>query len=202
MSSEAAAALTATAAGSRTEETDLELVRRAQKGDADAFSVLVLRHQHLVFNLAYRFMRDETHAEDMAQEAFIKGFRLIKGFRGDCSFSTWMYRVTASVCLTELSRQKRRREVEMLPFHERCRASAPLDGFDMSAIIRRCVAKLPKRYANVITLYYLRETPYEEIAESLGIPLGTLKTWMHRARKQLRKIVEKELGSHELPNAP
>ncbi len=93
------------------DESDRELVKRAKRGSAEAFSALVQRHQHIVYNLAYRYMRDSNSAEDMAQEAFLKGFRLLKGFRGDCSFSTWMYRVTSSVCLTEIARRKKRGEV-------------------------------------------------------------------------------------------
>ena len=75
------------------ELSDLELVAQTKSGDTDAFSELVRRHQHVVYNLSYRYMRDVALAEDMAQEAFIKGYRLLHGFRGDCSFSTWMYRV-------------------------------------------------------------------------------------------------------------
>ena len=185
--------------------SDLELVAQAKKGDPDAFSVLVERHQHLVFNLAYRFMRDNSLAEDMSQEAFLKAFRMLRGFRGDCNFSTWMYRVTANVCLTELTRRKKRREVDLekmgtdgnsciSPFFP-APASSP-DRFDMPDLIRRCVTKLPERYAAIITLYYLKEIPYDEIAGVMRIPMGTLKTWMHRARHHLRKIVEKELRCH------
>ena len=87
---------------------DAGLVALAKSGEVEAFSELVRRHEQHVYNLAYRFMRDPSQAEDMAQEAFLKAFRLLKGFRGACSFSTWMYRVTCSVCLTELTRRRRR----------------------------------------------------------------------------------------------
>ena len=75
---------------------DLELVEQTKKGNQEAFSELVRRHQQVTYNLAYRYMRDATQAEDMAQEAFLKAFRLLNGFRGDSSFSTWLYRVTCS----------------------------------------------------------------------------------------------------------
>lgn len=173
-------------------ESDLDLVTRAQKGDTEAFSILVGRHQHMVFNLSYRFMRDSALAEDMAQESFLKAFRLLKGFRGDCTFSTWMYRVTASVCLTEISRRKKRQEVELLPLHEGRAATVSHDALDMPEMLRKCVNKLPSRYAKIITMYYLKETSYDEIAQEMDVPMGTLKTWMHRARNQLRKIATKE----------
>lgn len=176
---------------------ELELVALAKQGDTDAFSRLVTRHQHMVYNLSLRFMRDAALAEDMAQEAFLKAYRLLKGFRGDCSFSTWIYRVTASVCISELNRRKRRKEVELLPIHEKQEAPAPREYFDLQDLLRRCIAKLPTRYESVVNLYYLKETPYDEIAKALQIPMGTLKIWMHRARKQLKGILEKELNIRE-----
>ncbi len=177
---------------------DIALVRKSQSGDRDAFSELVRRHQHLVYNVAYRFMRDTALAEDMAQEAFLKAFRLLKGFRGDCSFTTWMYRVTSSVCLTELNRRNRRGEVELHPEagENLCTTDPEPVERDMKEQIRRCVTRLSDRYATIITLYYLNGISYDEIAQSMEIPLGTLKTWMFRARKQLRQIVEQELLSH------
>lgn len=175
------------------EVSDLELVKRTKKGDTDAFSELIRRHQRVVYNLSFRFMREASHAEDMAQEAFLKGFRLLNGFRGDCSFSTWMYRVTCSVCLTELGRRKKRSEVPLLPEHIGAEMDRSIEAADTADVIRRCVTKLPDRYATIVTLYYLEEMPYNEIASILEIPIGTLKTWMFRARKELRKIVEREL---------
>jgi RNA polymerase sigma-70 factor (ECF subfamily) len=187
-------------AWSRVNEIDLQeskesdLIKMSLKGNPDAFGELVRRHQHGVYNLSYRYMRDSVLAEDMAQEAFLKGFRLLKGFRGDCRFSTWMYRVTSSVCLTELARRKRKGEVELKPNHVGSMESDEAVNADRSEIIRRCVNMLPEKYAAIITMYYLEELSYEEIASAMEIPLGTLKTWMFRARKDLRVIVESELG--------
>ena len=176
------------------ELTDNELVKKAQKGNADAFSELVRRHQHRVYNLAFRYMRESNRAEDMAQEAFLKGFRLLKGFRGDCSFSTWMYKVTGSVCLTELNKRKKRGEVELRPVHEGSYESTNAEDNDQAEIVRYCVGHLPDKYATIITLYYLDELSYDEIATIMDIPIGTIKTWMFRARKELRTIVEEQLG--------
>ncbi|MCX5770878.1 MAG: RNA polymerase sigma factor [Candidatus Hydrogenedentes bacterium] len=178
---------------------DLELVVKAKDGDTEAFGELVSHHQQMVYNLAYRFMKDPLLAEDAAQESFIKAFRLLAGFRGDCHFSTWMYRVTASVCLSELERRKKRAEVELLPAHEKREAPAGFDKLDVPDMMRQCVHKLPRRYANIVTLYYLKEVPYEDIARGMRIPIGTLKTWMYRARAQLRNILEREFKLHGLP---
>ena len=177
-----------------TNDPDQTLVERTKHGEVEAFSALVLRHQNAVYGLAFRFMRDPTAAEDMAQEAFLKAFRLLKGFRGKCAFSTWLYQVTCSVCLTELSRRKRRGEVALRPGHPEESVRPSVESEDAKELIRRCVARLPERYATVVTLYYLNEVTYDEIAALMCIPLGTLKTWMHRARKQLRRIVEEEMA--------
>ena len=180
-----------------TDNSDEALVARAKKGDTHAFSELARRHEHTVYNLCLRFMRDAVLAEDMAQEAFLKAFRSLGGFRGNAAFSTWMYRVTCSVCLTELAKRKRRGEVTLSPMHDVFDGEAAAPGAsDTAEVIRACVAKLPPRYAKAITLYYFDELPYEEAAEVLGVSQGTLKTWMHRARRKLRSIVEKELSAH------
>jgi RNA polymerase sigma-70 factor (ECF subfamily) len=176
------------------ELTDKELVKIARKGNAEAFSELVRRHQHRVYNLSLRYMRDANRAEDMAQEAFLKGFRLLKGFRGECSFSTWMYKVTGSVCLTEIRKRKKRGEVELKPAHESSYISTKAQDNDEAELVRRCVTRLPEKYAAIVTLYYLDAMPYDEIAKIMEIPIGTLKTWMFRARKELRVIVQEELG--------
>lgn len=180
--------------------SDEALVGQTKAGEVEAFSELVRRHQTAVYNLCFRFMRDPALAEDMAQEAFIKAFRLLRGFRGDSSFSTWLYRVACSVCLTELGRRKKRFGIA-LPLSGAAveAATPPVSVSDMPEAIRRCVTKLPARYAQAVTLYYLQELSYEEVAAVMQVSLGTLKTWLHRARHQLREIVEKELPSDEFP---
>ena len=173
--------------------TDDQLMTAFQEGDVNAFSLIVDRYHDFLVRFFRVRGRSIAEAEDMAQEAFLKAFRLLKGFRGECSFSTWMYRVTCSVCLTELNRRKRRGEVELLPAHVGEAPSAALETSDLPEHIRRCVALLPDHYAQIITLYYLKGVNYDEIAQVMEIPMGTLKTWMFRARKQLRSIVQKEV---------
>lgn len=178
------------------EVSDEALVRQVKRGRTDAFSELVRRHQHTVYSLSLRYMKDPALAEDMAQEAFLKGFRLLKGFRGDCRFSTWMYRVTSSVCLTELARRGKRGEVSLDDAPHPSREASAGDQ-ELAEIVRHCVTRLPERYATIVTMYYLQQVPYEEIAAAMRIPVGTLKTWMFRARKELRALVESELGADD-----
>jgi RNA polymerase sigma-70 factor (ECF subfamily) len=178
------------------DDPDQELVARSLEGDAAAFSQLVSRHQDKVYALANRFMRDPTLAEDMAQEAFLKAFRLLKSFKGRSKFSTWLYKVTCNVCLTELSRRRKRGELLQSEPSEPSTAKRPDETAsedDLAELIRAAVNELPPRYAGAVRLYYFEEKSYEEVAAALDIPVGTLKTWLHRARKQLRALVEKEI---------
>ncbi len=182
------------------EESDLGLVSQVKAGDVEAFSELVRRHEHAVFRLAYRFMREVPGAQDMTQEAFLRAFRLLNSFRGDCQLATWLYRITCNVCLTELARRKHRGEValEMLRTGNGTPGRVDPDRAIVLERIRRCVAKLPKRYATVVALHYFEGASYEEIAAAMRIPLGTLKTWMHRARLRLKTLVQEELTPDEI----
>jgi RNA polymerase sigma-70 factor (ECF subfamily) len=180
----------------RAREQSVEtLVKRAQKGDTEAFSELARRHELSVYNLSLRFMRNPSLAEDMAQEAFLKAYQKIGKFRRESQFSTWLYRIACNVCLSELQKRKRRGELSLAyrPEPSDPSVAASLPQAEEAELIRKCVAKLPRRYAEAITLFYLQECSYEEVAEIMEIPIGTLKTWLHRARKQLRGIVQREL---------
>jgi RNA polymerase sigma-70 factor (ECF subfamily) len=185
------------------EQSDKTLIERTKAGDIEAFSELARRHEQTVYNLALRFMRDPSLAEDMAQEALVKAYQKLHKFRGDARFSTWLYRIVCNVCLSELQKRKRRGELSAVNEPESSQApDITAAQADEAALVRRSVAQLPKRYAQAITLYYLQDLSYEEVAEIMKVPQGTLKTWMHRARKQLRDIVQQELRDPHEPSNP
>ena len=171
-----------------------QLVEASKRGEREAFSELVRRHREMAYKVACRFMHDPVLAEDLTQEACLKAFRLIGGFRGDCRFSTWFYRVTTSVCLTELNRRKRRNEVPLQANHIAAVGCNDVETREMAELVRKCVGKLSGRYEKIVTLYYLHQEPYEQIAREMDVPIGTLKTWMYRARKELREGLEQELS--------
>ncbi|MFO7975906.1 MAG: RNA polymerase sigma factor [Candidatus Hydrogenedentota bacterium] len=176
------------------EQSDNALIERTKAGDIEAFSELARRHEQTVYNLALRFMRNPSLAEDMAQEAFLKAYQKLRKFRGDARFSTWLYRIVCNVCLSELQKRKRRRALSAGTEAEPSRTpDTTAAQADEAELIRRCVAQLPKRYAEAITLYYLQGCSYDEVAEIMEVPQGTIKTWMHRARKRLRDIVQHEV---------
>lgn len=180
-----------------------DLIRLAQQGQVAAFEALVERHQARVYSLALRLTGNRDDAFDMAQEALLKAFLSLPAFRGQSSFSTWLHRITTNVCLDEMRRRGRRpllaveREDEDAP----PRAYAdPSPGPEAEALrreerraIERAIAALPEEFRVPLVLRDLQGFSYEEIAELTGLPLGTVKSRIHRARLQLRDRLTPEL---------
>jgi RNA polymerase sigma-70 factor (ECF subfamily) len=170
-------------------EGDAELVTRARRGDEAAFEQLVLRHQRYVFNLAYRVLGDYAEAEDMTQEAFVRVWRGLSGFRGQAQFTTWLYRIVHNLCLNRLP-GLRRELLQIEPLEEVLADPdpSPTDLFDTRerlAFLRAQLERLPEKYRLVLTLRYLQHLSYAEVAAALDVPMGTVKTHIHRARQLL-----------------
>jgi RNA polymerase sigma-70 factor (ECF subfamily) len=172
-------------------EGDAELVARACEGDEAAFEQLVLRHQRYVFNLAYRVLGDYAEAEDMTQEAFVRVWRGLSGFRGQAQFTTWLYRIVHNLCLNRLP-GLRRELLQTEPLEEVLAdpGPSPTDLFDTRerlAFLHAQLDRLPEKYRLVLTLRYLQHLSYAEVAAALDMPMGTVKTHIHRARRLLRE---------------
>ncbi len=172
-------------------ESDAELVARARQGDEAAFEQLVLRHQRYVFNLACRVLGDYTEAEDVAQEAFVRAWRGLSGFRGQAQFTTWLYRIVQNLCLNRLP-GLRRELLQTEPLEEVLvnPNPSPADLFDVReqmAFLHAQLDRLPEKYRLVLTLRYLQHLSYAEVAAALDVPMGTVKTHIHRARQLLRE---------------
>jgi RNA polymerase sigma-70 factor (ECF subfamily) len=172
-------------------EGDAELVARACEGDEAAFEQLVLRHQRYVFNLAYRVLGDYAEAEDMTQEAFVRVWRGLSGFRGQAQFTTWLYRIVHNLCLNRLP-GLRRELLQTEPLEEVLADPGPslTDLFDTRerlAFLHAQLNRLPEKYRLVLTLRYLQHLSYAEVAAALDMPMGTVKTHIHRARRLLRE---------------
>lgn len=183
-------------------ETDHELIAMVVSGDQDAYRVLVDRYSNLVYTVAVRIVGNEEDAEDVAQETFVRAYRALARFRGDSKFSSWIYRIAVNRALTHLKRRKRRpatvelsatpsvaSEVTSRRVEENPEQVVLSDEF--RAQVRDAVAQLPGHYGAAITLFYLEEKSYKEVAAILGLPMGTLKTHLHRARTLLREILTK-----------
>lgn len=183
--------------------SDSELVARAVSGDDDAYAALVTRYSDFVYTIVVRVVGNEEDARDVAQEAFVRAYRALGRFRGDAKFSSWLYRIAVNRALTHL-KQTRRRPVAMelgeVPHLERTVAPSvkrsdparDLARGERARAVRSAVDGLPPQYRTVVTLFYLEERSYKEVAAILGIPMGTLKTYLHRARAMLRQVLAEE----------
>lgn len=181
------------------ELSDEELALRCQEDDHAAFTVLVDRYKDRIHRLVRR-MVGGTDDEDLTQEVFIKVYRAIPGFRGGSTFKTWIYKIAHNLCLSELRKKGRRGEhlsieeegdekIHHLLPDTRHGLEDEIEKRDLSQSIRTLMERLPPHYRTVLTLFYLEQAKYEEISEIMGIPLGTVKTHIHRARLRLRNLL-------------
>lgn len=179
--------------------TDREL--RAKQGDQDAFEQLVRDNQNKVWSLALRFTGDRETAADLAQEAFLKAWQGLDGFQGESSFSTWIYRLTANVCIDYLRKKARREAVEPSvslddpdgpwaePADWKQDPQRQLERSERGQALARGLARLPDWQRQVLVLRELAGLSYQEIGEKLDIDMGTVKSRIARARLSLRKIL-------------
>lgn len=174
---------------------DERIVDRVLGGDVDAFEEIVLRWQGPLLNMAYRFCRDRSLAEEMAQEAFLKIFRNLKRWRRDAAFSTWMF----SVALNHYRTTLRRRVPDSVELKEIDAAlgtgdlASEMDAAANDSLVRRAVTLLPPKYRDAVIVYYFKQQDVDETAGILGLKPGTVKARLHRAR-QLLKNKLKALG--------
>lgn len=172
---------------------DQSLVLQTLSGNSEAFGTLVERYDRSVYHLAYRTLRDQEEARDVAQEAFFKAYRSLRTYKPAAKFSTWLFSITYHACCDRLSRRKRYSNEEM-PERADTAAGPESEAIanDEAQRLRRAIAALPEKYRTVITLYHLQGKQYEEIAQVLGAPIGTVKTHLFRAKDQLRRILNEE----------
>ncbi|MBS1874816.1 MAG: RNA polymerase sigma factor [Acidobacteria bacterium] len=158
--------------------------------DQQQFAQILGEYQDRVFRLCCAMLGDRALAEEAAQEAFVRIWKALPGFRGESTLSTWIYSIARNACLTARKSKAFERGLSLeLPgvrfAAERARAEAP----DRSIDILRYVAELPPHYREVILLFHMQEKSYEEVSAMLDLPLGTVKTYLHRARKQLAEAL-------------
>jgi RNA polymerase sigma-70 factor, ECF subfamily len=172
-----------------------EIRQRLAAGDfRAAFERLVELFSTRVFHLAFSMMRNETQAEDMTQDILLRIWKGLPGYHGDASLSTWIYTIARNTCLTELKKRSARptvslHEPEFEDGMDRLSALQTSDpeagaGMDVNLLLEQ----LPEKYRQVISLFYLEQKSYEEVGALLGLPLGTVKTFIFRARQQLLKL--------------
>jgi RNA polymerase sigma-70 factor (ECF subfamily) len=151
----------------------------------EAFESLLAAYQDKVFRLCYSMLGDRPQAEDAAQEAFLRIWKAMDRYRGDSSLSTWIFSIARNVSLTAISKRSSRRSA---PIEEAERASPPPPEHERDML--RLVHQLPDHYRQVVMLFYMEERSYDEVAKMLEMPVGTVKTHLHRARLQLATMVK------------
>ena len=169
------------------------LIERCRKGDDErAFGELVDRYKDLVYGMVTRLSADRSQVEDLAQDVFLKIHRGLPYFRGDARLSTWIYRIVANVC--SQSRGKPRVEVPLeqgpdRPAIDPGAADAAFADLELRDRLEKAIAQLPEQYRFLIAAHHLKGMQYEALAEALDIPIGTVKTHLHRAKRRLRELL-------------
>jgi RNA polymerase sigma-70 factor (ECF subfamily) len=189
---------TSSARSSKT--TEAWLIERCRGGDLTAFDELMAQHQNRVYNLCFWLLRDPEAASDATQEVFIRAFRALKNFRGDCAFSTWLHRIAVNIATDQANRRQRTPvplstlEHDDSTFPE---PAAPGDDPGTSfmrkerrKVVREALETLPDHHRLVLVLFDIQGYAYEEIAEILELPMGTVKSRLNRARAALREKLE------------
>lgn len=178
---------------------DRAAVRAAVAGDSEAFDALLARHQARIFDLLRSFTRNESDAEDLAQETFIRAFKALSRFKGESSFATWLYRIAVNVAHSHHERRGRQRwswlpwigTAEDVPLEERVASDDRLEErVARRQVIDRALASLPEELRVTVLLRDVHGLDYREIAAVLGVPIGTVESRIFRGRQRLRPLLD------------
>ena len=186
-------------------DPDVELVRLAQANDVRAFEALVVKYQRRVARHVARYLKSAADVEDAVQETFIRAYRGLAAFRGESAFYTWLYRIAANVAIRHLQREPQHVLLGDDAPEERTDAFQPgvsdseqpertLIAAQIADTVQRALAKLQPDLAEALLLYEVESKPYAEIATMLGIPIGTVRTRIFRAREFIARRLEPVLG--------
>jgi RNA polymerase sigma-70 factor (ECF subfamily) len=183
----------ASTVSSTAEQDDLQLVTASKGGDQDAFAQLVQRYQRRVFNLVYRMLQQYEEANETTQETFLAAWQGLPAFRGDARFATWLYRIAYNCSLKQLEQRKRDKALQVALEAEQDNTKltdTEMDVLDRQALVREHLSHLPAKYRIVLILRHLQDMTYEEMAEILTMPIGTIKTHLFRARNLLKERLQ------------
>ena len=186
-------------------ETDQQLVARVKKGDSRAFDLLVLKYQHKILGLVSRYIHDSHEVQDVAQEAFIKAYRALPKFRGDSQFYTWLYRIAVNTAKNHLVSRSRRPpgsdvDVEDAEYYEAGTALRDIEtpenalfGAELKQVVEQAIADLPDDLKTAVTLREFDGLSYEDIAEVMECPVGTVRSRIFRAREAIDNKVREQV---------
>lgn len=186
--------------------TEKLLIEKSQKGDVSSFEKLIDKYQVVAYNIAYRMVGNKDDAYDITQEALIKVYKSIKKFKGNSSFSTWLYRIVTNTCIDAIRKQKKVKTYSIDKPIETSEGSftrelcdeknKPEDIYERKETkekVQEAIKKLPEQYRIVIILRDIQSFTYEEISESIDCPLGTVKSRINRGRILLKDILQKDM---------
>ena len=185
--------------------TDQQLVARVQKGDSRAFDMLVLKYQHKILSLVSRYVRDADEVQDVAQEAFIKAYRSLPSFRGDSAFYTWLYRIAINTAKNHLVSRSRRPpgsdvEPEQAEYFESGAGIRNIEtpenalfGEELKGVVKQAISALSEDLRTAITLREFDGLSYEDIADIMDCPVGTVRSRISRAREAIDVSVRKQM---------
>ena len=176
------------------------LLRRAQRGDPEAFEELIGPLEQLVWRVCWHYTGNRETAEDCGQEAMLRIWRSLDSYRGDCALESWVYRIAANCCMDYLRKKKRDKSVSVEPLREQGFDPADpspgtaeqVEAADEHRRLREAIALLPEDQREALILTQLEKVPYEEAARSLGVSEGTVKSRVNRAKARLREILSEE----------
>ncbi|MFL0803106.1 MAG: RNA polymerase sigma factor RpoE [Agarilytica sp.] len=181
------------------QDADHALVKRVQKGDKRAFDLLVLKYQHKIISIISRYIKDSAEVYDVSQEAFIKAYRAIGNFRGDSAFYTWIYRIAINTAKNHLVSRGRRppssdvdvEDAEYYAGSDRLKDVATPEGQlmrdELKAVVDKAIKELPEDLRTAVTLREMEGLSYEEIADVMECPVGTVRSRIFRARESIEK---------------
>ncbi|MDP4651102.1 MAG: RNA polymerase sigma factor RpoE [Haliea sp.] len=185
--------------------TDQQLVARVQKGDSRAFDALVLKYQHKILGLISRYVHDADEVQDVAQEAFIKAYRALPRFRGESAFYTWLYRIAINTAKNHLVARSRRPpgsdvEIDDAEYFEGGGALREIEtpenalfGEELKLVVERAISDLPEDLRTAVTLREFDGLSYEDIAEVMDCPVGTVRSRIFRAREAIDRQVRQQI---------
>jgi RNA polymerase sigma-70 factor (ECF subfamily) len=179
--------------------SDEELVRACQEGESSAFDTLVARWEDRIRGAAYRFLGSDEEARDVAQEAFLKAYKALPGFKGEARFSSWLYQIATNLCRDRLRRRRTRPTVSLedvsaatVMVETALEAHETLLRRDLALSVQRAIHALPEQQREVVILKEYEGLTFVEIAQALDVPLSTVKTRLYRGLGQLRLRLERE----------
>lgn len=177
---------------------EVELLAAAQRGDDEAFGKLVRPFIDPAYRLALRMLNDAAEAEDAVQDALYNAWRALPRFRGEAKFSTWLYRIVWRQCADRSRRVKPLAlDEDMVQIDQRHDPAGRFETAETRSEIEQALRRLSMPYRTVLTLFYIEDLPIKEIAEIVGLRVGTVKTHLHRARKELRKQLQPAAAADE-----